>query len=154
MKRLTFPLFFAAAWLLILPARAQDLPDGPGKEVLSRVCTQCHGLDQIIELKQTKAEWSALVDTMVSYGAVAKDEEFDTIIDYLAKNFGKAAEKIKVNKATAKEIETGLALTTKDAEAIVQYRQKNGDFKNLQDLLKVTGVDGKKIEAAKDKIDF
>ena len=155
MNRLNFSLFFVAAWLLILPARAQDLPDGPGKEVFNRVCTQCHGLDQIIELKQTKAEWSALVDTMVQYGAVAKDEEFDVIIDYLAKNFGKAAaDKIKVNKATAKEIETGLSLTTKEAEAIVQYRQKNGDFKNLQDLLKVTGVDGKKIEAAKDKIGF
>jgi len=155
MNRLNFSLFFVAAWLLILPARAQDLPDGPGKEVFNRVCTQCHGLDQIIELKQTKAEWSALVDTMVQYGAVAKDEEFDVIIDYLAKNFGKAAaDKIKVNKATAKEIESGLSLTTKEAEAIVQYRQKNGDFKNLQDLLKVTGVDGKKIEAAKDKIGF
>ena len=155
MNRIKFSLFFTAALLVILPARAQDLPDGPGKEVFNRVCTQCHGLDQIVELKQTKAEWSALVDTMVQYGAVAKDEEFDVIIDYLAKNFGKAAaDKIKVNKATAKEIETGLALTTKEAEAIVQYRQKNGDFKNLQDLLKVTGVDGKKIDAAKDKIEF
>jgi len=155
MNRLKFSLFFAAAWLVILPARAQDLPDGPGKEVFNRVCTQCHGLDQIVELKQTKAEWSALVDTMVQYGAVAKDEEFDVIIDYLAKNFGKAgADKIKVNKATAKEIETGLALTTKEAEAIVQYRQKNGDFKTLQDLMKVTDVDGKKIDAAKDKIEF
>jgi competence protein ComEA len=154
MNRLKFSLCFAAASLVILPARAQDLPDGPGKEVLSRVCTQCHGLDQIIELKQTKAEWSALVDTMVQYGAVAKDEEFDVIIDYLAKNFGKASDKVNVNKAAAKDIETGLALTTKEAEAIVQYRQKNGDFKNLQDLLKVTGVDGKKIDAAKDKIEF
>lgn len=155
MNRIKFSLFFTAALLVILPARAQDLPDGPGKEVFNRVCTQCHGLDQVVELKQTKAEWSALVDTMVQYGAVAKDEEFDVIIDYLAKNFGKAAaDKIKVNKATAKEIETGLALTTKEAEAIVQYRQKNGDFKNLQDLLKVTGLDGKKIDAVKDKIEF
>jgi competence ComEA-like helix-hairpin-helix protein len=155
MNRFNFSVFFTAALLVILPARAQDLPDGPGKEVFNRVCTQCHGLDQVVELKQTKAEWSALVDTMVQYGAVAKDEEFDVIIDYLAKNFGKAAaDKIKVNKATAKEIETGLALTTKEAEAIVQYRQKNGDFKNLQDLLKVTGVDGKKIDAVKDKIEF
>ena len=61
MNRLKFSLFFAAALLVILPARAQDLPDGPGKEVFNRVCTQCHGLDQIIELKQTKAEWSAQV---------------------------------------------------------------------------------------------
>ena len=159
MNRLKFLLFSAAAWLLILPARAQDLPDGPGKEPFNRVCTQCHGLDQVVELKQTKAEWSALVDTMVQYGAVAKDEEFDVIIDYLAKNFGKggdkvAGDKVKVNKATAKEIETGLSLTAKEAESIVQYRQKNGDFKTLQDLLKVTGVDGKKIDAAKDKIEF
>jgi competence protein ComEA len=77
-------------------------------------------------------------------------------VDYLAKNFGKGGggEKVNVNKAAAKDIETGLALTTKEAEAIVAYRQKNGDFKTLQDLLKVTGVDAKRIEAAKDKIDF
>ena len=161
MKRLTFLLLFAAAWLvfapiLVAPLQAQDLPDGAGKDLDNRVCTQCHGLEQVVVLKQSKAEWNALVDTMIQYGATAKDEEFDAIVDYLAKNFGKGGggDKVNVNKAAAKDIETGLALTTTEAEAIVAYRQKNGDFKTLQDLLKVTGVDAKKIEAAKDKIDF
>ena len=76
-------------FLISLSASAQDLPAGPGKEVLEKVCTQCHGLDVITTLKHTKAEWKSVVDTMVSYGATAKDDEFDAIVNYLAKNFGK-----------------------------------------------------------------
>jgi mono/diheme cytochrome c family protein len=72
-------------------ASAQDLPAGPGKDLFEKVCSQCHGLDIITNLKHTKAEWKAVVDTMAGYGASAKDEELDAIVDYLAKNFGKDA---------------------------------------------------------------
>ena len=72
-----------------LSVTAQDLPDGPGKEIFAKVCSQCHGLDVIVTVKHTKEEWRAVVDTMANYGASAKDEEFDAITDYLAKNFGK-----------------------------------------------------------------
>jgi mono/diheme cytochrome c family protein len=78
-----------SVFLTALSTSAQDLPAGPGKDVFEKVCTQCHGLDIITGLKHTKAEWKAVVDTMAGYGASAKDEEFDVIIDYLAKNFGK-----------------------------------------------------------------
>ena len=83
-------LTLLALGLSSLTISAQDLPEGPGKETFTRVCTQCHGLDIIITQKRTKAEWKELVNIMVSYGATAKDEEFEAIIDYLAKNFGKS----------------------------------------------------------------
>ena len=77
----------------IVPAIADEvkgsLPDGPGKDTFAKVCSACHGLDIIVTLKHTKEEWKSVVDTMASYGASAKDEEFDAIITYLAKNFGK-----------------------------------------------------------------
>jgi competence protein ComEA len=59
-----------------------------------------------------------------------------------------------VNQASAQRIETGLGLTAKEAEAIVQYRDRHGDFRAWGDLLVIYGVDGKKIEAAKDRISF
>ena len=107
-------------------------------------------------VKQDKAGWESTVDDMVSRGATGTDQELDAIVNYLATNMGKgdkpAVDKINVNKASAHEIETGLQLTTQEAEAIVQYRTKNGDYKDWRDLEKVDGVDAKKIEAAKDRI--
>jgi len=88
MRKLSLSLL--ALGLAALPIAAQDLPDGPGKDTFAKVCSQCHGLDIIVVLKHTKEEWKTVVDTMASYGASAKDEEFDAIIDYLAKNFGKS----------------------------------------------------------------
>jgi mono/diheme cytochrome c family protein len=77
--------------LIAWPGLAQDLPAGPGKDLFEKVCSQCHGLDIITNLKHTKAEWKAVVDVMAGYGASAKDEELDAIVVYLAKNFGKDA---------------------------------------------------------------
>ena len=68
---------------------AQDLPDGPGKELLMNVCTACHTINRIVEKKITKDEWNDIVDRMASKGARATDQEFDTIVNYLVKNFGK-----------------------------------------------------------------
>jgi cytochrome c2 len=76
-------------FLLAPSMSAQDLPDGPGKELLMNVCTQCHTLNRIVEKKITKDEWNDIVDRMASKGARATDQEFDTIVNYLAKNFGK-----------------------------------------------------------------
>jgi cytochrome c5 len=77
------PFLFAPA------VPAQDLPDGPGKDLVTTVCTQCHTTNRIVEKKLAKDEWNDIVDKMAAKGARASDEEFDTIVNYLAKNFGK-----------------------------------------------------------------
>jgi cytochrome c5 len=76
-------------FLFVPAAPAQDLPEGPGKDLLQNVCTQCHTLNRIIEKKATKEEWNDTVDKMAAKGARASDEEFDTIVNYLVKNYGK-----------------------------------------------------------------
>jgi mono/diheme cytochrome c family protein len=81
----------AVLLMAFLPAasvRAQDLPDGAGKDLVMKVCTACHELTRITSKKRTKEEWSATVDTMAARGAKASDEEFDTIVTYLARYFG------------------------------------------------------------------
>ena len=80
-----------AALLLAAPAPAQDLPDGPGKDLVMKVCTVCHELSRITSKKRTKPEWNDTVDKMAMRGAMATDEEFEMIVTYLAKNFGKDA---------------------------------------------------------------
>jgi competence protein ComEA len=135
----------------------QDLPAGTGRETLKRVCTQCHDIESVPRLRYSRADWTSLVYSMKDMGADATGAEFDEIIDYLAANFGKdqgAAKKTNVNTAAAKDLETGLGISAKESDLIVQYRAKNGNFKDIDALLKVDGVDAAKIQAAKDKIAF
>ena len=81
-----------------------------------------------------------------------RGSDIDAIVAYLAKNF--PVVKINVNKASAKDLEAGLELTTKESEAIIRYREAKGNFKTLDDLKKVPGLDAVKIESKKDRLDF
>ena len=93
-------------------------------------------------------------------GAVATDEEFTDILEYLVKNVGPdagtkdAGAKIDVNKASATDISKALDLSAKEGEAVVAYRTKNGSYKSIEDLTKVPELAGKKIEDKKDRIVF
>lgn len=64
-----------------------DLPDGPGKAVLQRMCTQCHGVNVITGQRMTRTQWAEQVDDMVSRGAVGTDQDIKQVVDYLAANF-------------------------------------------------------------------
>jgi len=162
MKTLARISFLLLAASLASVSRGQDLPAGAGRETLQKVCTQCHDIESIPRLRYSREDWSNLVYSMKDMGADATGPELEQIVDYLAKNFGKggataAAKKVNVNSASAKEIEAGLGVSSKDSELIVAYRVKNGNFKDVDGLLKVDGVeaaDNAKIQAAKDKIAF
>jgi len=53
---------------------------------------------------------------------------------------------VDINKATAQEL-TGLqGIGPAKAQAIVEYRQKNGQFKSTKDLGKVKGIGPKIVE--------
>ncbi len=136
----------------------QDLPEGKGRETLQKVCTQCHDIEAIPRLRYSRADWANLVFSMKDMGADATAAELNEIIDYLAKTFGKgeeaAVKKVNVNSASAKDLESGLGFTAKESDLIVQYRGKNGNFKDASGLLKVEGLDAGKVEAAKDKMEF
>jgi competence protein ComEA len=142
--------------LLSVEAIAADLPEGKGKDLILRACVGCHKAGEIAVYRFTKDEYQTIVYRMGDRGAQATRAELDVIADYLFENFPKVedATKINVNKATAQEIAAGLALTNEEAEAVVKYRERHGDFHAWGDLLIIYGVDGKKIAAAKDKISF
>jgi virginiamycin B lyase len=70
-----------------------EIPDGPGKELVSSTCTKCHGLNFITNsFGFSRDEWAHLFGTMI---ALPKDQA-DTIATYLAKNF---PEKPNISKA-------------------------------------------------------
>ena len=132
-----------------------ELPAGAGKDTLVRVCSKCHSPDNVIANGQDRAGWEATITKMAGFGAVGTDDEFTEILDYLVKNFPAGSSgPVNVNKATASQMESGLGLTVAEAEAVVDYRKKNGDFKTIDDLKKVPDVDAKKLDAKKDRLSF
>lgn len=130
------------------------LPDGPGKETLIRVCGKCHSPMNVVANGQGREGWEAEITKMAGLGASASDEEFTEILDYVSKNFPAATTKVNINKATAADIEAQLGLTTKQAEGIVAYREKNGDYKTLDDLKKVPELGPTDVDARKNRIAF
>jgi len=138
-----------------LPVAAQDLPAGPGRETFKKVCTTCHDISSVVSMRNSRASWMNLVQSMKDLGAEASSGEIQEIVDYLTIHFGEetAAKKINVNKASAKELEP-LGFLPKETEAIVAHRSKNGNFKDADSLMKVEGVDSDHIKAAKGKMEF
>ena len=131
-----------------------ELPAGAGKDTLIRVCSKCHSPDNVIANGQDRTGWENTITKMAGFGAVGTDDEFTEILDYLVKNFPTPTGPVNVNQATATQLESGLGLSTTEAEAVIQYRKKNGDFKSIDDLKKVPDLDAKKLDAKKDRLAF
>ena len=86
-------LALAAGGFLARPAIAQDdLPDGPGKDVLMTACNNCHGVAQVTGEHQSAEQWASTVTMMINNGANVPDSQFDTLVAYLAANFGIAGQ--------------------------------------------------------------
>jgi mono/diheme cytochrome c family protein len=91
------PLLFSAdamAQPKAAPAKAAPakdkfpmLPAGEGRATVIKVCGQCHTPERPATQRHDMKGWNDIIDTMMQNGAVASDEEFDTVAAYLAKNF-------------------------------------------------------------------
>lgn len=147
-----FLLSLAAFGVCAQTPPAQTLPDSPGKETFVMICSMCHSPTAVIGKQGTRQWWQLKVTEMLQEETDIPGSDVDTIVAYLAKNF--PIVKTNVNKASAKDLETGLELTSKESEAIVNYRAANGNFKTLDDLKKVPGLDAVKIESKKDRLEF
>ncbi len=71
-----------------LPAGAQGLPEGKGKEQFERICRNCHPLDVATRTRHDKDGWTGVVEDMVSRGAQGKQDEMRQVVEYLTTNFG------------------------------------------------------------------
>jgi competence ComEA-like helix-hairpin-helix protein len=59
-----------------------------------------------------------------------------------------------MNTAPHSELIVVLGFTAAESQALVTYRTDYGNFKEWRDVLKVPGLDGKKVEDRKDKMAF
>jgi len=88
-------------------------------------------------------------DEMVIYvpriGEELTEVDSNTISD-------KAKGKVSLNKATQEEFETLSGIGPSKAAAIISYREENGPFKKLEDLMQVSGIGEKSFEKIKDSL--
>ena len=131
------------------------LPPGVGRALVIRSCSGCHDVTRAASVRLTREGWVAVVENMIARGARITDAEFPEVVDYLATNFaGEAPRPVNVNTAPAIDLESVLGLLRREAAAIVAYREANGPFKEIADLMKVSGLEYKKIEDKADRIVF
>jgi mono/diheme cytochrome c family protein len=132
-------------------AHAQDLPLGRGGELINANCGSCHGVSRITSAApKSRDDWQTTVDRMMSKGIDMKPDEEETVLNYLVKYFG---EEVKVNTASAKDLQEQLEITAAEADAIVRARGAM-PFKSFADLGKVSGLDIKKLEPLKGRLVF
>ncbi len=142
------PLAFAVA--ISSPVAAQGLPDGDGKDTYESVCGACHGADIVIGSQGSKNRWEETVDAMKNRGASGSEDDFKTVVNYLAKYFGMS---VNVNTAAPAELETELGLSKAEVESIVKARTA-AKIANFDALVKVDGVNVKAITPLKSRLKF
>jgi competence protein ComEA len=133
-----------------------DLPPGEGRELLLKNCVGCHELAVVTSQHKSESKWTDTIVEMRNRGANGSDEDMEQIIHYLTANFGpdRAPAKVNVNSASAVDISAGLSLSKTESDSIVDYRSKNGKYKDIAGLKQVPGLDAAKIDAARDRIEF
>jgi competence protein ComEA len=66
--------------------------------------------------------------------------------------YGTESNKLNINKATVSELMTLNGIGEAKAQAIVNYRDENGKFEKIEDLLKIRGIGEKTLENFRDEI--
>lgn len=103
-------------------ASAQQLPAGPGADVLKSKCVICHEADIITSQKLSLSGWTNSINKMVRWGSQITPQEREVLQPYLAQHF--APKPVAAHEST----ETGAAtlkracLTCHDADIIEQQK--------------------------------
>jgi competence protein ComEA len=152
-------LVSAGVWAILIGGwspslRAQSaLPDGPGRDVTVRLCSNCHSPETLASQRLSTDGWRDLIKRMVSVGAEGTPQELEAVFQYLSTHFPVETQPaLNLNTATSVELESVAGLLRKESAALVTYRERNGPCKQLEDLKKVPGLDYRKIEARKERL--
>ena len=138
------------SFLTALSLPAQQMPDGPDKDLFIKTCSRCHEVERVLSQRQDKEGWQATISKMQGLGLQSEDTDLRRIIAYLAANLpAETITKTNINTASRIDFESLLSVKRSVAAAIIEYREKNGPFKTVDDLKKVPGVDAEKVDAQK-----
>ena len=102
-----------------------------------------------------KLNLAQLIDDQMVIVVTKKGEEVNSELAQAPtsqkKEVGKEG-KVNINTATVEELKTLKGIGEKKAEAIIEYRKKNGSFKNKEELMKVRGIGKKLYESFQERV--
>ena len=112
------------------------------------ICSMCHDANLVAGFLRTPAEWDEVVARMQSYGTIALPVQFARVRNYLLRSFGR----VNINAAPASDLAPVMDLPMDRAEAVIAYRSEHGEFKSIDDLKNVPGLDPAKIDQRKNRL--
>ncbi|MBZ5624418.1 MAG: helix-hairpin-helix domain-containing protein [Acidobacteriia bacterium] len=133
-----------------LAGQNAELPEGKGQATVVKRCVGCHEVAEVVGSRRTEIGWQRNVADMIGRGAEGSDEEMSEVVAYLTKYFGK----INANTASPAQLQDFLGLTEKEAQAIVAYREREGQIKNFEQLKSVPGANPEKLQEKRALIAF
>ena len=68
--------------------KAEGLPDGPGKALVEDLCGSCHSVEEAVATRRSERDWKDVIQLMVDRGATGSEDEFNSVLTYLAKYYG------------------------------------------------------------------
>jgi competence protein ComEA len=130
-----------------------QLPEGPGKDAVVRMCGTCHPVERAASVRLTREGWQDTIGKMMTLGAKGSDDDVKAVLEYLSTHYkGEAGKPLNLNTATSIDLESITLFLRKESAAWIAWRAKNGPCKTVDDLKKVPGVDFKKIEERRERL--
>ncbi|HKO78125.1 MAG TPA: helix-hairpin-helix domain-containing protein, partial [Flavobacterium sp.] len=116
--------------------------NGVGEIISLRILTQKEKLGGFVSMEQLKDVWGLSPEVILNLNNHFKIEKLPNL------------NKIDVNNASIKELSQFFYFKYDLARQIVKYRSMNGDFKNIEDLIKINGFPVEKANFIALYLDF
>ena len=110
--------------------------------------------EKVIEYEYKECECPKFNDACISNNNIVNYNEDKKDINNIESNNedNTVSESISINSATKEELQTLSGVGESKALAIIKYREENGPFKQLEDIMNVSGIGNSLFEKIKDSI--
>ncbi len=118
--------------------------------ILDEVIQEAGGL--LPEADVTYINLAMKIDANIKIYVPRKGESFIDIIQSNKRSSSKKNMFVDINRANMEELETLPGVGPSTAEAIINFREENGPFKTIEDLMLVPGIKEGRFERMKDRL--
>lgn len=126
---------------------ASPFPDGPGKEIVSVACTQCHGPSVFAQLRMGETAWRAQIYDMILRGAQIGPNDIDTAAKYMAKSFGPGVPfpnqqpvKVELPDGQGKELVQGGCALCHGLDRVADTKRTKDQWQNIVNRMMFFGA--------------